>query len=330
MTEATAATETTRPYLGQANSEFYRDVIRGLGQSPRSIPPKYFYDARGSRLFEAICEQPEYYLTRTEKALLERHAGEIAGLIGPGCALIEPGCGSCEKVRLLLDTLQPDTYIPIDISGEHLQVAAEQIAGSYSWLDVRAVCTDITDDLSLPFIQDNSKRVVFYPGSSIGNFEPDHAVVFLRKLGAIAGDDGRLLIGVDLQKDPERLNAAYNDAGGVTAAFNLNLLHRINAELDGHLDIETFDHHAFYNEGRNRVEMHLVSNTDQSIDIDGHRFDFEAGDPIHTEYSYKYTIEQFLDLAQRAGLAMGNVWTDAERLFSLHYLKVPETRATAT
>jgi dimethylhistidine N-methyltransferase len=307
---------------GRTTGDFNRDVIRGLAQSPRSIPPKYFYDAEGSRLFDAICEQPEYYPTRTEKALLERYAGEIARLIGPGCALIEPGCGNCEKVRLLLDTLRPDIYIPIDISGEHLQNAARQIAASFPWLDVHAVCTDITDDLKLPFIPENTKRVVFYPGSSIGNFEPGEAVAFLRKLAAIAGGEGSMLIGVDLQKDAELLNAAYNDAGGVTAAFNLNLLHRINAELGGNLDVEAFDHRAFYNEKRNRIEMHLVSNIDQSIQIDGHRFDLRAGDPIHTEYSYKYTLDQFQSLASRAGFSQGSAWTDPEMLFSLHYLKV--------
>ena len=327
MTVAKAAPRLTN---GRATGDFYRDVIHGLAQTPRSIPPKYFYDARGSRLFDAICEQPEYYPTRTEKVLLERHAGEIGRLIGPGCALIEPGCGNCEKVRLLLDSLQPGTYIPIDISCEHLKNAAQEIAISFKWLDVHAVCTDITDDLSLPFIPKDSRRVVFYPGSSIGNFEPAEALTFLRRLAAIAGRDGGLLIGVDLQKDPDRLNAAYNDAAGVTAAFNLNLLHRINAELDGNLDVETFEHHAFYNEDRNRIEMHLVSNINQSIHIDSHRFDLEAGDPIHTEYSYKYTIDQFQSLANRAGFAQGSVWTDAEQLFSLHYLEVRETAAAVT
>lgn len=326
----TAATEASGPDSATLTSEFYRDVISGLGQNPRSIPPKYFYNTRGSRLFDAICQQPEYYLTRTEKALLEEHAGEISDLIGPGCALIEPGCGSCEKVRLLLDSLQPDTYIPIDISGEHLQDAAAQIAGCYSWLDVQPVCTDITDGLSLPYIPHDTKRIVFYPGSSIGNFEPANAVTFMQRLGTIVGNGGGLLIGVDLQKDPARLNAAYNDASGLTAAFNINLLHRISDELDGDLDIDAFAHHAFYNQDRKRIEMHLLCTSDQSIHIDGHRFDLEAGETIHTEYSYKYTIDQFRLLANRAGFTQGSVWTDQERLFSLHYLEAEGIGETTT
>lgn len=317
----TEATEAHRQDCSRDSSEFYRDVIHGLAQSPRSIPPKYFYDTQGSLLFEAICEQPEYYPTRTEKALLERHAGEIAGLIGPECVLIEPGCGNCEKVKLLLDPLRPAAYIPIDISGEHLEQAAQSIADSFVWLNVHPVCTDITDDLALPFTPQDARRVVFYPGSSIGNFEPDEAVGFLRKLAALAGRGGGLLIGVDLQKDPERLNAAYNDARGITAAFNLNLLHRIRTELKGDLDVDAFEHRAFYNSDKSRIEMHLVSSTDQSILINGHRFDLEAGDPIHTEYSYKYTLAQFQALADRAGFTQISVWTDAEGLFSLHYLE---------
>ncbi len=318
MTEAAA---TTRPvYL--ADTGFYQDVIQGLSNTPRSIPPKYFYDEEGSRLFEAICEQPEYYPTRTEMALLERHAGDIAGLTGSGCFLIEPGSGNCEKVRLLLDTLHPDTYIPIDISRKHLQTAADKLAKSYPWLSVCPVCTDITDTLELPSIPADTKRLLFYPGSSIGNFDPEEARIFLANLARIAGDGGALLIGVDLQKNTQRLHAAYNDANGITAAFNINLLHRINRELDADLDIDAFDHRAFYNNEENRIEMHLVSNSRQTFHVDGHRFELEAGDHIHTENSYKYTLGQFQELATAAGFSACRVWTDADLLFSLHYLEV--------
>jgi dimethylhistidine N-methyltransferase len=305
-----------------AVTDFCRDVIRGLGNLPRSIPPKHFYDEEGSRLFEVICEQPEYYPTRTEMALLERHAGEIAGLAEPGCFLIEPGSGNSRKVRQLLNALLPDTYIPIDISCEHLQTSADKLADAYQWLNVHPVCTDITDTLELPFIPENKQRLLFYPGSSIGNFEPDDACKFLANLARIAGDGGALLIGVDLQKDAQQLHAAYNDANGVTAAFNLNLLHRINRELDADLDIDAFDHHAFYNTRENRVEMHLVCNNRQTFHVDGHRFELDAGEHIHTENSYKYTLARFRQLAADAGFSTCRVWTDTDMLFSLHYLEV--------
>lgn len=319
MTEpAAAAGQSAYP----TETDFYRDVIQGLGKIPRSIPPKHFYDEEGSRLFEAICEQPEYYPTRTEMALLESHAGEIAGLAEPGCFLIEPGSGNCRKARLLLDALLPDTYIPIDISREHLQTAADKLAGAYPWLNVHPVCTDITDTLELPFIPENKQRLLFYPGSSIGNFEPDDARIFLANLARIAGGGGALLIGVDLKKNMQQLHAAYNDANGVTAAFNLNLLHRINRELDADLNIDAFDHHAFYNVGKNRIEMHLVCNHRQTFHVDGHRFELAAGECIHTENSYKYTLAQFQELATAAGFSACRVWTDTDMLFSLHYLEV--------
>jgi dimethylhistidine N-methyltransferase len=304
------------------DTDFSRDVISGLCNSPPSIPPKYFYDTEGSRLFEAICEQPEYYLTRTEIALLECHAGEISRLAGSGCYLIEPGSGNCDKVRLLVDSLRPRAYIPIDISSEHLQMSAASLADSYPWLDVQPMVGDITCTLELPCIPENARRIVFYPGSSIGNFEPEDARDFLGSLARIARKGGALLIGVDLQKNTQRLNAAYNDARGVTAAFNRNLLQRINRELDADLDIHAFDHRAFYNHDENRMEMHLVSNCRQSFYVDGHHFEIEDGEHIHTENSYKYTIDQFQALAASAGFTACRVWTDAEALFSMHYLEV--------
>jgi len=301
--------------------DFYQDVIDGLNQPARFISPKYFYDHAGSRLFESICEQPEYYPTRTETALLKQYANEIAALAGDGCYIIEPGSGSCEKVRYLLDALRPAAYVPLDISCTHLDKAAACIADDFPWLDVHAVCTDITAEVSLPFIPAMANSVMFYPGSSIGNFDPQAAVDFLSCLARITGQGGGLLIGVDLKKDQNVLDAAYNDASGITAAFNLNVLQRINRELAGDFDMEAFAHHAFYNSVRGRIEMHLISERKQTVRVDGHTFEFNAGDSIHTENSYKYTIDEFQTLARQAGFTPCRVWTDNDDLFSLHYLR---------
>ncbi|MGB5260596.1 MAG: L-histidine N(alpha)-methyltransferase [Gammaproteobacteria bacterium] len=304
------------------SDDFFHEVVNGLGRFPRRIAPKYFYDERGAALFESICEQPEYYPTATEFAILREHSGAIAERTGTGQVLIEPGCGSCEKVRALLDDVRPVAYVPVDISCRQLQAAASEIAEEYAWLDVHAVCTDITDNLELPEISGHEARLVFYPGSSIGNFEPEDAVSFLGRLAETAGADGRLLIGVDLEKDHAILNAAYNDANGVTAEFNLNLLQRINRELDANFDINAFDHHAFYNSIAGRVEMHLISTRRQTVRLDGHTFEFSAGDSIHTENSYKYTNESFRALAADAGFIPVDCWTDADMLFGLHLLQV--------
>ena len=317
----TAAEDYTFYQAVPDEDSFQLDVINGLSRQPRSIPPKYFYDRIGSRLFESICKQPEYYPTRTETNLLKQYAGEIAAVAGNACHLIEPGSGSCEKVRHLLDAMQPVAYLPLDISCEFLEKAAAGIADDYPWLNVHAVCTDITDEVSLPFIPEQADAVMFYPGSSIGNFDPDDAREFLACLATITGEGGGLLIGVDLKKDPHILDAAYNDARGVTAAFNLNLLRRINRELAGDFDVDSFAHHAFYNHDRGRVEMHLISEREQTVRVDGHAFEFSAGDSIHTENSYKYTIDEFQTLAQQAGFLPCRVWSDRDALFSLHYLR---------
>jgi dimethylhistidine N-methyltransferase len=301
-------------------SDFYREVIAGLDQSPKRIPPKFFYDEAGSHLFESICEQPEYYPTRVETGMLARYADEIAELTGNGCCLIEPGSGSCSKVRLLLNALRPSRYIPMDISCAHLHEAAGRVAEDYPWLDVHAVCADISHSVELPCIPEQALRVVFYPGSSIGNYEPRDAVDFLARLAETAGPGGGLLIGVDLQKESGVLDSAYNDANGITADFNLNLLHRINRELDGDIDIDTFRHHAFYNETEGRIEMHLVSECAQTLRIDGHSYEFAAGEGIHTENSYKYTTTGFRALAEQAGFTSEATWVDDDELFSLHYL----------
>ncbi len=302
-------------------ADFYREVIDGLRQRPRSIPPKFFYDEAGSQLFDAICELPEYYPTRTEIALLREHAGEMARLMGRGCMLVEPGSGSSAKVRFLLEDVRPCVYMPMDISKDYLIGSARALSAEYPWLDVRAACTDFTSSVQLPYCPDGVRRVAFFPGSSIGNFDPADAVEFLRNIARLVGKQGGLLIGVDLKKSIDVLNAAYNDEQGVTAAFNLNLLERINRELGASFDPHRFEHWAFYNEDAGRIEMHLVSEVAQVVSIGTERFVFDRGESIHTENSYKYTIDEFHQLAARAGLRARGVWVDDGALFSIHYLE---------
>lgn len=295
-------------------------VIDGLSRKNRSIPPKYFYDTRGSELFEQICNQPEYYIPSAEREILQRYAGEIAELIGPGCVLIEPGAGNSHKVRFLLDTLRPAAYVPMDIAGDFLLDSASALAREYPWLQVHAACMDFAHHLVLPEGLPDRQRVAFFPGSSLGNFEPPEAVAFLKKLADTIGSQGALLIGIDIKKDTATLDAAYNDEQGVTAAFNRNLLERINRELQANFNPERFAHKAFFNEAAGRIEMHLVSECDQYVRVDGHSFEFSAGDNIHTECSYKYTPQEFQQLASRAGFRPLRYWLDSRALFSVHYL----------
>ena len=302
--------------------DFYAEVIGGLQRRPKLIPPKFFYDEIGSKLFDAICELPEYYPTRTEMALLYEHAGEIADLIGKECLLIEPGSGSSQKVRLLLDALQPAAYMPMDISRTHLLNAAQQLSEDYPWLEVHATCIDFTTEMKLRFCPPSAHKVAFFPGSSIGNFEPTDAIGFLRNLACMVGTGGGLLIGVDLKKDHGILNAAYNDADGITAKFNLNLLDRINHELDGTFNTEKFSHNAFYNPHIGRIEMHLSSCEEQVVTVANESISFSEAETIHTENSYKYTIEEFAALAKMAGFELVSVWTDNDALFSMHYYQV--------
>ena len=302
--------------------DFYAEVIHGLQSKPKLIPPKFFYDEAGSKLFDAICEVPEYYPTRTEMALLYEHADEIAALIGKECLLIEPGSGSSQKVRLLLDALQPAAYMPMDISRAHLLNAAQQLSEDYPWLEVHATCVDFTTEMKLRFCPPSIHKVAFFPGSSIGNFEPADAIGFLRNMANMVGSGGGLLIGVDLKKDHNILNAAYNDAQGVTAEFNLNLLTRINNELDGRFNIDAFKHKAFYNPLMGRIEMHISSRENQIIAVGDEAVNFNEAETIHTESSYKYTVEEFSGLAQVAGFELVTVWTDVDDLFSLHYYQV--------
>lgn len=303
-------------------NDFYAEVIEGLKQAPRKIPPKFFYDSKGSRLFDAICELPEYYQTRTEISLLTQYAQEIANLIGEQCLLIEPGSGSCEKIRYLLDEIQPTAYMPMDISRVHLFDAVQQLSNEYQWLNIHASCMDFTANVKLHFCPPDIHKVAFFPGSSIGNFEPDGAVVFMRHIAQVVGKGGGLLIGVDLKKDEEVLYAAYNDSQEVTAEFNLNLLHRINDELNANFDLEYFRHKALYNDKAGRIEMHLVSTVEQTVTVGEQEFTFKESETIHTENSYKYTVAEFQALAMQAGYEQKKVWQDNSNLFSLHYYEV--------
>jgi dimethylhistidine N-methyltransferase len=318
-------------------ASFRDEVLRGLASRPRSIPPKFFYDEQGSRLFQEICELPEYYLTRTEIGILRANAGEMAEIIGPGRLLIEFGSGSSEKVRLLLDALRPAAYMPLDISREHLWNASRMLAAECPDVAVHAVCTDYTQDMALPYDSfDNPaedqiglRKLAFFPGSSIGNFDPEGALAFMHRVSRLVQPDGGLLIGVDLKKDPRLLHAAYNDDRGVTAAFNLNLLARMNRELEADFDIAAFRHHAFYDESLGKIEMHLESLRDQTVTVAGEQFRFQQGEGMHTENSYKYRLEEFQALAARAGFSLVKVWTDPGRLFSVHYLGVRRRSAAA-
>jgi dimethylhistidine N-methyltransferase len=303
-------------------ANLHEEVLRGLNQPARSIPPKFFYDERGSLLFDAICNTPEYYPTRTEMSILEKNINDISECIGSECVLVEPGSGSSEKVRMLLDDIRPHAYVPMDISKDYLLSAAEQLALEYPWLDIHATCIDFTKTMTVPVNDSDSRTVAFFPGSSIGNFEPQDAIGFLQKIAAIVQPHGGLLIGVDLKKESRILNIAYNDTRGVTAQFNLNLLHRINRELNANFDVGKFDHRAFYNETKGRIEMHLVSNVTHEIHINGDTFRFREGESIHTENSYKYSVDEFKVLANEAGFDLVNVWSDANQLFSVHYYQI--------
>lgn len=300
--------------------DFMTDVIEGLSIQPKAISPKYFYDQRGSELFGEICKQPEYYLTRTEINILQENAEHIAQLVGPDCVLIELGSGVSEKIRLLFDVLSPASYLGIDISKDFLLLSTRRLARDYPELEVHAVCADFSHQLELPEQCKSDRLVAFFPGSSIGNFEPDDAVPFLKEVASMVGKGGRLLIGVDLKKEPQILNAAYNDAAGVTADFNLNVLQRMQAELDVDIDISSFGHRAFYNEERGRVEMHLVSQCEQVVVIDGEEICLTENETIHTENSYKYHLGEFADLSARAGFCVEQVWTDERGLFSVQCL----------
>jgi dimethylhistidine N-methyltransferase len=311
-----------RPRLtGDAASTFADDVMAGLLAEPKRLPPKYFYDQRGSRLFEEITRLAEYYPTRTETAILDANAAEIAALVPADAAMVEFGAGSSAKARILLRAAgQVTAYVPVDISSEFLSNEAMRLREDMPKLRVLPVAADFTKPFELPAVLGAKPRVGFFPGSTIGNFEPHEAHAFLRHAATLLGRGALLIIGVDLVKDPAILNAAYNDAAGVTAAFNLNLLERINRELDGEFKLENFRHRAFYNREKQRVEMHLVSLVRQKVRVMGKLVDFRRGETIHTENSYKYTVELFRSHARSAGWTPAASWLDAQGYFSVHAL----------
>lgn len=298
------------------------EALAGLLAPRKWINPKYFYDARGSELFEDITRAPEYYPTRTERHILSSRAAAIAEACGPGTILIEPGSGSCEKVRLLLDALRPAAYVPLDISADFLFAAAEALAAEFPWLPVHAVCADFNDAGGVLAHLPAGRRLIFYPGSTIGNLEPGAARTFLAFLAGWLDATGGALIGVDLHKDKDTLERAYDDSAGVTAAFNRNVLYSLNRLLDADFAPEAFDHRAFYNEEKQRIEMHLVSRHRQEVRCAGRVVTFAAGESLHTENSYKYTVEGFARLAREAGLAVRQTWLDEDELFSVHYLEL--------
>lgn len=303
--------------------DFRQDILTGLLAERKYIAPKYFYDAEGSRLFDAICKLPEYYLTRTEIGLLKDHGPEIAACLGQDATLLELGSGSSVKIRLLLEALRPLLYVPMDISREHLLQSAKTLAEDYPWLTIHAICGDYTATWDWPFtLLQDSHRVAWFPGSSIGNSTPRQAVALLGRIAALLDNGGSLLIGVDLVKDREILEAAYNDSQGVTAGFNKNVLARLNRELDADFQLDRFQHRAFYNAGEQRIEMHLVSDGEQTVRVANEIIRFRSGETIHTENSCKYSIAGFQQLARQAGFEPGQVWTDADELFSMHYLQV--------
>jgi len=303
---------------------FLAEVLAGLQAFEKTLPCKYFYDRRGSLLFDRICDLPEYYPTRTEAAIMADNVAEMAALLGPDCLLIEYGSGSSTKTRILLDHL-PDLagYVPMDISREHLHHTAADLARAYPRLDILPLCADYTAAYTLPAARRPVRaRAVYFPGSTIGNFHRDQAAEFLAQIARVCGAGGGLLIGVDLRKAASVLEPAYNDDQGVTAAFNLNLLERINKELGGDFDLGGFAHSAFYNEFAGRVEMHLMSLRPQTVHLGGAEIAFEEEETILTECSYKYGLDEFARLAQSAGLAVRHVWTDEARRFSVQYLTV--------
>jgi len=292
-----------------ARDDLRADVLAGLAARPKSIPPKYFYDEAGCRFFEAICRQPEYALTRTEQALMAAHLPAIAAAIGTVDGIVEPGAGDCGKVRLLLDALHPSELIVLDIAGSALAAAAEPLARDYPGLAVTALSMDFIPALeaATPYLP-AGRRLIYYPGSSIGNFSPDEAAFLLKRFHGLAGKGGQLLIGFDLKKDPQLLHQAYNDAAGMTAAFNLNLLRRLNRELAADFDPARFRHYAFYNPTAGRIEMHLVSLAEQTVGVAGRRFHFDLGEGLHTENSYKFRCDEFSAIAGSAGWRLTGEW----------------------
>jgi dimethylhistidine N-methyltransferase len=305
---------------------FLDDVLEGLSRPQKWLPCKYFYDERGSAIFDRICGLDEYYPTWTELSIMRRFAGEMARRIGPEAMLVEYGSGSSVKTRWLLDQLDdPAAYVPVDISRDHLEQTANRLTRDYPQLEVLPVCADFTEDFRLPTAaRDPAHVAVYFPGSTIGNFTPAAALGLLGQIAGRCGFGGGLLIGIDLKKDPATLEAAYNDAEGVTAEFNLNLLHRINRELDGDFRIEQFRHRAVYDAAHGRIEMRLVSLCDQTVSLADETFRLDRGEAIVTEYSHKYSVAEFAQIAAGADLVLQREWTDPAERFAVLYLEVDE------
>ncbi|MDX1805099.1 MAG: L-histidine N(alpha)-methyltransferase [Alcanivorax sp.] len=299
-------------------TDMLTEVRASLTSTPPSLHPKYFYDETGSTLFDRITRTAEYYPTRTETGLLNRYAEEIYQRLGKPQTIAEPGAGSCEKVRLLLEAWSPAHYMPLEISRQCLLDASHKLASQFPAMQISAICADYCQAMTIPDSLAPAGRVVFFPGSTIGNFEPTERLGFLQGLRQLAGPGGALLIGADLQKDPARLNAAYNDRAGHTAAFNLNALHHLNRELDCGFDPAAFHHLAFYNTEQQRIEMHLECLRDQHIRLGDRQLTISAGTRIHTENSYKFSVEDFSALLTRAGFRPAGSWVDDDNLFSLH------------
>lgn len=302
-------------------ADFLREVTEGLAAEQKRISAKFFYDQRGSQIFDDITRLPEYYLTRKETEILERYAMQMADCLESESVLVEPGSGSAHKVRMLLEHVRPAAYVPVEISREYLQQSAARLAADYDWLDVHAACADFTRPMELPKPIRSHRAAAFFPGSTIGNFEPDQALDLLQNFSSMVGTGGQVLIGVDLKKDQQTLQAAYDDNEGITAQFNLNLLTRMNRELAADFDLDAFYHRAVYNTDHGRMESFLVSRREQTISIGEQEFLFTEGEAINTEYSYKYHIDEFQELAAAAGLSARSVWTDNENMFSVHLLE---------
>jgi dimethylhistidine N-methyltransferase len=303
------------------SADFLADVIAGLSSNLRTIPCKYFYDERGSALFQKICELPEYYVTRTEIDILDRHRADIASHVGPKVELIGLGTGAGTKTRILIEALEkPAVYIPVDISEKQLRQSTALFRKIFPHLEILPVCADYLQPVVLPSPRhEPARNIVYFPGSTIGNFEPVEAIQFLRRVANVCRGGGGLLIGADLKKDRQVLEAAYNDSANITAEFNLNLLERINRELGADFDLDQWRHQAIYNSSAGRIEMHLISETDQFVHLNEHKFHFRRGEKIITEFSYKYTPDEFATLAAKAGFKYVRMWTDESRLFGVFY-----------
>jgi dimethylhistidine N-methyltransferase len=310
------------PSAADTDAALQQEILDGLAAPQKRLPSKLFYDAAGSRLFDAICELPEYYVTRTEAGIMRAHAADIAATLGRGVRLVEFGSGSSLKTRLLLDQLQaPLEYVPVDISDEHLHTTAVALREAYPQLPIRPLTADFTRDLQLPEGLDDTAATVYFPGSTIGNFEPEEALGLLQRIRRLAGAKGGLLIGADLRKPLPVLEAAYDDAAGVTAAFNLNLLRRLNREFGADFDLGAFAHRAVWNERLSRIEMHLVATRDLGFSIFGRAFRMQAGATLHTENSHKYSLDALAQMSRRSGFSVAACWTDPQQWFAVQWWK---------